>query len=137
MISAIEKLWPRISLLLLLALIISFVFFPGRVKWLPPTLFFASTTVAVAFLLRRPILAYQKGELERAAAFRRVALDLAGFLLPVGAAMLAGRAAGTAMNARWGPAPGLFSAFAGAFLAGLGTSLLWHKLALPRLPQSK
>lgn len=137
MISAIEKRWPRISFFLLLALITSFLYWPGRVRWLAPALFALSIGMALVFLLRRPILAYQKGELERAAAFRRVALDLAGFLLPVAAAMLAGRAAGTAVNTRWGPVAGLLSAFAAAFLAGLVTGLAWRRLALPRLSGAK
>jgi len=137
MISAIEKLWPRISFFLLLALIISFFFWPARSVWLATALFALSMGVAIAFLVRRPIRAHRAGEVGRSAMLRQIALDLIGFLLPVGAAMLAGRAAGQAMSARLGLVAGLLSAFVGAWLAGLGMSLAWRKLVLPWLSQPK
>jgi hypothetical protein len=132
MISVIEQLWPRITILLLLALIVSFLLFPSQANRFPPSLFIFSMAVAIALLLWRPIEAYRAGILDRAALLRQIFIDLAGFLFQVGAAMLAGRVAGAAGNAHWGPLPGLLSAFAAAFLAGMGAGMLWRRLALPR-----
>jgi Ca2+/Na+ antiporter len=133
MIAAIEKRWPRISFLLLLALIVTFFIWPGKLTWLGPALFALSMTVAIVFLIRRPIRAYRAGEVNRSDMFRQMALDLAGFLLPVSAALLAGRILGQAVSAQLGFVAGLLSAFAAAWLAGFGISLAWRRLALPRL----
>ena len=118
MFSTLQKSWLYISIALLLALFLSFVYYPSISIGLSSILLVSGFGIAVFFAVQKHIPAYKQGKVTRLKLTRNILFDLLGLLLTIGAASwLGGRAGARAsVYGLWtGIAAGMFVGFAGAF----------------------
>ena len=127
MISSLTKSWPYIFMALLLALFLSFVYYPNTSIWLSSILLVFGLGAAVFFTVQKHIPPYKQGKVTRHKLARNILFDLLGLLLTIGAASYLGGMAGslTSVYGLWiGLAVGMTVGFAGA----LGVRLLWERM---------
>jgi hypothetical protein len=141
MSKALEKFWPIISLLLILALLVSLLFWPAPARSLSEIVLFVGIGMAVFFTIRRNWQAHQQGKITRARFVRSTILDLIGLALTMAAALWLGgaaaafstRLAGQYAAQRAGASSlaviaGLLAAVTAGFLAGWLVQHAWESL---------
>ncbi|HTX91800.1 MAG TPA: hypothetical protein VMC09_11365 [Anaerolineales bacterium] len=142
MIQKLEKAWPYISILLILALVAALFFWQPAARGMAYLLVGLSVLAALAFLVFKPVQAYRAGRLSRPAMRRAILVDGLGLLLSLAAVILAaGKLAGLVARAAgnaWGATAGTLSALTAALVAGLAVGLpvrwAWGALTRPRRP---
>jgi hypothetical protein len=123
-----------IPLFLLLALLASLFFWPHLTPWISLAMLAASIAMAIALSARQHWQAYRAAECTRERMVRDLLLDLLGFLLAMGAAVVRGRDGRQALGPRAGLWAGLLAGFAGGFLAAWAVRSAWGRLVTARLP---
>jgi hypothetical protein len=139
----LEKYWPLISILLLLALLACLLFWPGIARPLGLTVLLVSLTVGMLLVSQKHLRAYRQGQLDRPALVRNLAVEISGVLLTFAAvlflagrvAQTAGLAAGSAAEVRWlgsGTVAGLLAGVLVGLVLGLAVGWLvqvtWGRL---------
>ena len=118
MLSILQKSWPFISLALLLALVVSLLFYPGVSSWLSVTLLVSSLGMAIFFITQKHLPPYRQGQITRIKFTRNILLDILGLLLTIGAASYLGGMAGV-----WASNYGLWTGFAAGMIIGFAGAL--------------
>ena len=127
----LQKSLPYISIALLAALILSFIFYPNVSGWLSAIVLFFSLGMALFFIAQKHLSQYKQGHNTRVQFVRNILLDILGFLLIIGAASYLGKSAGmyTSAYGIWiGMAVGMMVGFAGS----MGARKLWAKMVTSR-----
>lgn len=149
MLKTIEKNWPYVSILLLLALLAAPFAWPQTAGALGTVAILLSVGALVAFSVSGQLRAYHAGGLDRAGLTRNILVEVPGLLLSMAVAALAGRAAGQLAGAAavpaaesawpgWGGLAGLLVALLVGMLVGILVGLLvkgsWGKLLKTKQP---
>jgi hypothetical protein len=139
----LEKHWPTISILLILALLVCLLFWPGVARPLGLTVLLLSLVAGLTFATQKHVRAWRQGRLERAGLVRNLSVELSGILLIFAAVWLivgrvarsAGLLAANAAELRWpgaGAGLGLLAGLLTGLLLGIGIGLLvqstWGRL---------
>jgi hypothetical protein len=77
----LQKFWPIISIALLMALIVSFLFYPTISVWISVILLLSNLGMAFFLLLQKHIPPYKQGQITRFKLTRRILFDILGLLL--------------------------------------------------------
>jgi hypothetical protein len=144
MLKTLEKYWPIISILFIAALLACLLFWPSASRLFGLVVLVLSVTMGIAFTIRKHILAWRKGQIDRSTMIRNSTVDVLGMLITIIAAILiAGRVAqsvglfaGGAAESQW-PGSGMIAGILSGMAAGLLIGLLigrfvqttWGRLA--------
>jgi hypothetical protein len=143
MITILEKHWLLISILLLLAILASFILWPSMAQTLSWMLAFSGVVLTIIFIARRKNLSYQQGRITRIAMIRDIVFELLGTVMAISVAVwLAGKAtaqiipavyeAALDIHPGWVPVAGMLAGLVVALCVGLGVGLLmrwtWGRL---------
>jgi hypothetical protein len=132
MLAALEKHWSVISMVLLLTLLASFVFLPLASSPLSIALLALGLSTAIFFIVRRHLLAYRAGEIDRRKLARNLALELGGMVLTMGLAMLLSRLTisylGKHLSGTFGLVVSLLAALAVGIVTGFLVQKTWGRL---------
>jgi hypothetical protein len=143
MLKILEKHWPTISILLIIALLACLLFWPGVSRPLGLAVLVLSVGMAILFTALKHVRAWRQGQLERAGLIRNLAVEISGILLTFAVVwLIAGRVvqsigllAANAAELRWpgaGAGLGLLAGLLAGLLLGIGIGLLvqstWGRL---------
>ncbi len=136
MLKTLEKSWPIISLLFILAILASLFFWPTTSRLLSLIVMGVGLAAIIAFTIQRQVQAHKQGKLTRQVLVRNIVVDVLGILLTMAAVILVagktGAYIGLVVGKAWGVTAGILSSLA----VGFGVSLLarwgWRKLTKPR-----
>jgi hypothetical protein len=140
MIRTLKKSWLYISILLILALVASLLFWKSAARWVAIVLIGLSIIVALVFATHKHVQARKEDQISNSVMWRNILVDGLGVLISMAAVILvAGRiavlVARFAMNA-WGLVAGILAALAVGLVVGFGVNLLirwiWGLLIRPR-----
>jgi hypothetical protein len=127
MLKTLKKSWPFISIVLLIALVVSVFTYPSASGWLSVILLVSSLGMAVFFITQKHLPPYKQGQLTRVKFTRNILLDILGLLLTIGAASYLGGMAGV-----WASNYGLWTGFAVGMVIGfagaLGVRSAWGRM---------
>lgn len=131
MLTPIQKL--AISILLLIALLVAFLFYPASSRALSTIVLVFGIGTAVAFTIYSNWKKYKDSELTRSEFFRNTALDLLGLVLTMAAAIWLGRLVGGYAAQRMGASTlaiivSLLAALTAGFIAAWLVQRLWRRL---------
>ena len=144
MINFLQKHWPYLSLILIIALLASLFFWPALSSPLGMAVLVLAVGIAIVFTVRRHWNAYKNGELTRTQLTRKIAVDVLGILITISlisflgglAGQYVGFLAGNAAEVRWpgvGAVVGIIAAILSAFVVGFGVRFLmgwtWGRLS--------
>jgi hypothetical protein len=107
MISSLTKSWLYISVALLVALFLSFIYYPNISIGLSSVLLVSGLGIAVFFTIQKHKPLYKQGQITRLKLAQNILLDLFGLLLTIAAASWLGDRAG-----RWASNYGLWTGIA-------------------------
>ena len=145
MINFLQKHWPYLSLILIIALLASLFFWPALSSPLGMAVLVLAVGIAIVFTVRRHWNAYKNGELTRTQLTRKIAVDVLGILITISlisflgglAGQYVGFLAGNAAEVRWpgvGAVVGIIAATLSAFVVGFGVRMLmgwtWGRLSI-------
>jgi hypothetical protein len=108
-----SKIWPYISIALLLALIFSLIYYPTAAGILGAILLFGGLGVAIFSIIQKHLRMYREGKQTFTKATINILLDILGLLLVIFTASYLGGLAGT-----WASQYGLYLGLAAGVLAG-------------------
>ncbi len=129
MISFLQKYFPLVSIVLLIALIASLFFYPSISSRVGIVLLIFGLGMALVFTYQKHIGSYKRGEITRLKFTRNILLDILGLLLTIAAASYIGSFAGTRLGASYGLWAGLIAGIGSAFVAAWGVRKLWLKVS--------
>ena len=135
MINIIQKFWPFVSLVLIIILLVSLLFWPVSSRPLGLAVLVLAIGIAILFTIRKHWNAYQAGVLSRTQLTRNIAVDVLGIFITISiisflgglAGQYVGFLAGNAAEVRWpgvGAVVGIIAAILSAFVVGYGVRLL-------------
>jgi hypothetical protein len=132
----LQKFWPIISMTLLVALIVSFLFYPKISVWVGVILFFSNLGMAFFLLAQKHVQPYKQGQITRVKLTRNILLDGLGLLLIICAASYLGVRAGG-----WAGSYGTWTGFVVGMAVGFSAAWLarqaWARVAqsmIARIP---
>jgi hypothetical protein len=143
----IEKIWPLIIILLILAVLASLFFWPAITPFLSWTVIVLGIALVVTSSVRVQVRSYRQKLITRAALWRNILVEVIGISLAIALSLLmasraatyAGRVVGAAVEkARPGMGPvagilaGLFAGVAIGLAIGLLVRWIWGSLTKPR-----
>jgi uncharacterized membrane-anchored protein len=132
MLTTLEKRWPLISLVLLLALLASLFLWPAARSPLTTTLLIIALGMALFFVVHRQVQAYREGKASRGRLVRNLAVEVGGILLSMALAMFLSRLVvtyvGAYLSGLWGLVLGLLAALVIGALAGMLVQRTWGRL---------
>ena len=143
MLKNLEKHWPVISVLLLIALFASLWLWPEVQGPLSLAIIIVSVGMLIAFTIHRRVEENHKGLIDRSTMSRLIILDCVGILLVLASAMVVGsfvsRIVGTAVfnvlqasSPQWAEVVAMISSLLSALAAGIGVGWLvrsaWGKV---------
>ncbi|MCJ7434391.1 MAG: hypothetical protein MUO77_12960 [Anaerolineales bacterium] len=129
MLKFLEKPWPFISIALLVALVVSLIFYPSASSWLGIIMLISSLGMAIFFITQKHLQPYKQGQLTRVKFTRNLLLDILGLLLTIAAASYLGGRAGV-----WASNYGLWTGFAVGMILGFASALGVRQIAPTRPP---
>jgi hypothetical protein len=132
----LQKFWPIISIALLVALIVSLLFYPTVSVWISVILLLSNLGMAFFLLLQKHIPPYKQGQITRIKLTRNILLDVLGLLLTICMASYLGFMAGgfASRYGIWiGLAMGMAVGFSAAWLARQTWARVAHSL-IARIP---
>jgi hypothetical protein len=140
----IQKLWTVLSILLLLFVLASLIFFPSLTRFLSLAAILLGLGISIFFIVQRHRKAHQAGKITLVFMRRAIAIDIAGLLITMGMVMFAAGRAGAyaaqAATTAWGMTVGILAAIAVGLVSGvvlgLLVRLLWGKLTKPILAKA-
>ena len=145
MFSFLQKYWPYVSLILIVTLLASLLFWPSLSSPLGMAVLGLAVGIGIVFTIRKHWNAYQAGELTREQLSRKFAVDVSGIFITISiisflgglAGQYIGFLAGNAAEVRWpgaGAVVGIIAAILSAFVIGYGVRLLvgstWGRLSV-------
>lgn len=136
MLVKLERVWPFISMGLLLALLAVSIFRPAVVGIASWTMIGLSLAAVLAFTIRKPVEAHRQGRIDGGLMRRLLLVDLSGLLISMLAVSLTAgivtRMVASAAGEAWGVTAGLLAALAAGLVVGVVIGLqmrrLWQKL---------
>jgi len=140
MLKILEKSWPFISILFILAILVSLFLWPGVTRPLSLIVIGIGLIAVLAFTVRWPIEAYRQGRMSLPAMHRKLVVDVLGVLVAMAVVILvAGWTTGTvarAVGKAWGVTAGILAAVLVGLVIGFAVSFLarwaWKLLTRPR-----
>ena len=117
-----------IAIVLTLALLATFLFLPVFMQLVSVLMLLVSIGMTISFTAQKHWQSYQQAECTREKMIRNLALDILGMFLTLGAAMYAGRLAGTYFGLRVGFWLGILAGFIGGFLAAWAVRSVWGRI---------
>lgn len=137
MLKIIQKYVPVISILLLVILLATLLFYPDRAQGLSTIILIFGIGTAVVFAIQGNWETKQNDEpfgsaqdrLSNAQFARNTAIDLLGLVLIMLSAMWLGRMAGSYAGETWGIIAGIISGIAVGFGAALVAGKVWGRAA--------
>ncbi len=148
MLKTLEKSWPIISILLIIAILASLFFWPSITQPLSLIVMGAGLAAIITFTIQRHVQAHREGKITRQMLARNLVVDVLGILVTMTAviastslstSLVAGKAGayvGQAAGRAWGVTAGVLSSLVAGLVMGFGVSLLvrwgWGKLTKPR-----
>ena len=133
----IERYWPLISFLLLLALLVALVFSPSSAGTLAIAMLILSLGMAIFLIVRRQIQTYRQNQIDRATLARNIYFEVLGLLITIALAILLAQLIAGSINPLMGSgwlSVGITIGF--SMLGGLGAAWL-VKVTWGRLVKSK
>jgi fructose-specific phosphotransferase system IIC component len=140
MIKQLEKYWPYISILLILAIVASLFYWKSATQLLSIILIGVSVVAVLIFVIQKQIQAQKQGKISLTVMRRNILVDVLGVLISMAAVILvAGKVAGVIVqpigNVLGGTA-GILCALVAGLVAGIGINLVvqwvWRSLTKPR-----
>jgi fructose-specific phosphotransferase system IIC component len=140
MIKQLEKYWPYISILLILAIVASLFYWKSATQLLSIILIGVSVVAVLIFVIQKQIQAQKQGKIYLTVMRRNILVDVLGVLISMAAVILvAGKVAGVIVqpigNVLGGTA-GILCALVAGLVAGIGINLVvqwvWRSLTKPR-----
>ena len=140
MLKNLEKSWPIISIVFILAILASLFFFPSITRLLSLIVMCVGLMAIITFTVQRQVQLHHQGKITRQALARNIVVDVTGILVTMAAVILVAGKAGAyvsqAATKAWGVTAGILLSLAAGLAAGFGVSLLarwgWGKLTKPR-----
>lgn len=129
MLNMLQKYAPIISILLLVVLLITLLFYPDTAKILSVALLIFGIGIAILFTIHGNWQTKQSDELSNAQFARNTAIDLLGLALIMLSAMWLGRMAGGYAGQAWGMIAGIMAGIAIGFGAALVVGNVWGKVS--------
>ena len=129
----LERYWPVVSILSVLALLASLFFWPSASATLAVLILILSLGMAILFIVRRQMQVYGAGQIDRADLFRNIFFEVLGFLLAMALAIVLVQVVTATMTHFMGRSlVGFVIVMVAAVLTGLGASWLvqvtWGRL---------
>jgi hypothetical protein len=140
MIKQLEKYWPYISILLILAIVASLFYWKSATQLLSIILIGVSVVAVLIFVIQKQIQAQKQGKISLTVMRRNILVDVLGVLISMAAVILvAGKVAGVIVqpigNVLGGTA-GILCALVAGLVAGIGINSVvqwvWRSLTKPR-----
>jgi hypothetical protein len=134
--SLLQKFWPIISIALLVALIVSLLFYPKISVWISVILLLSNLGMAFFLLVQKHIQPYKQGQITRIKSTRSILLDVLGLLLTICAATYLGVMAGgwASSYGSWiGLVAGMTVGFSAAWLARQAWARMTYSM-IARIP---
>ncbi len=148
MLRTLEKSWPIISIVFILAILASLFFWPATTRLLSLIVMVVGLAAIITFTTRRHVQAQKQGKITRQMLARNIIVDVTGIFITMAAVILvagkAGAYVGQAAGRAWGVTAGIIASLAAGLVVGFGVSLLarwgvalsaskrWGKLTKPR-----
>ena len=129
MMSSIQKYAPIVSMLLLVTLLITLLFYPDSSQTLSTLMLIFGIGTAILFTIHGNWETKQKDELTTAQFRRNTAIDLLGLALIMLSAMWLGRMAGGYAGQAWGMVAGIIAGMAIGFGAALVVGNVWGRVS--------
>jgi len=138
MLTSLPKHAPTISILLLIALLATLLFYPASSSAVSMVIIvfgigtaIAGIGTAIAFVIHGNWGKHKAGELSKTEFLRNTTLDLLGLVLTMGVAMWLGRLAGGYAGQIWGMLAGIVAGIAVGFGAVFLVHRIWRKVTDP------